>query len=116
MSNIKDLTDKILKFRDERNWKQFHNPKDLAISLSLEAAEVLEHFQWKGKPGEMEKYIADHKDDLGAEMADVLYCILLLANEINVDLVETFEKKMAKNALKYPIEKAKDSDRKYTDL
>lgn len=81
MSEIKQLTDMILAFRDARDWKQFHNPKDCAISLSLEASEVLEHFQWK-TPEEIESYIEDHRDDIGEELADVFNWILLMSHDL----------------------------------
>lgn len=81
MSEIKKLTDLILAFREERDWKQFHNPKDCAISLSLEASEVLEHFQWK-TPEEIKSYIETHRDDIGEELADVFYWVLLMSHDL----------------------------------
>jgi len=79
MLDIKKLTQKIIKFRNARDWKQFHDPKDLAISLTLEAAEVLEHFQWKSKE-EMRKYIRTNKNHIGEELADVFYWVLLMSH------------------------------------
>ena len=114
MSDLKLLTQAITKFRDERDWRQFHNPKDVAISLSLEAGEVLEHFQWKS-PREIERYIKRYKTDIGEELADVLYWVLLLSNDLEIDLVDAFQKKMVKNAMKYPIEKARGKHSKYTN-
>jgi len=115
MCDIQKLTEALVKFRDARNWKQFHNPKDMAISLSLEAAEVLEHFQWKS-PGEIETYLKEQKGDVAEELADVLYWVLLMSHDLNVDIGEAFEKKMVKNEAKYPIDKAKGKHTKYTDL
>lgn len=115
MSDLQPLVESILKFREERNWKQFHNPKDVAISLSLEASEVLEHFQWKS-PEEIEKYVGEHRDEIGEELADVLYWVLLLSNDLGIDLTEAFRQKMVKNAMKYPIEKAQGRHSKYTEL
>lgn len=115
MSEIRLLTDHILKFRDERDWKQFHNPKDLAISLTLEASEVLEHFQWKS-PEEIKRHIEKNKADIGEELADVLYWVLLLSNDLDIDIVESFQKKMEQNKAKYPIDKAKGSHAKYNEL
>ena len=115
MSDIKNLTKKIIEFRDKRDWKQFHNPKDLAISLSLEAAEVLELFQWKDKK-EVEKYIKDSREEIGEELADVLYWILLLSHDLNIDIVESFNQKMVKNEKKYPVNKAKGKHTKYNHL
>lgn len=110
-----ELQAMIRKFVDERDWNQFHNPKDLSISLSLEAAEVLEHFQWKND-AEMAEHAVTHKDDVGEELADVLYWTLLLANKLKIDLSEAFKAKMLKNEAKYPVEKAKGSHKKYTEL
>ena len=113
--SLKDLQRSVVKFRDERDWKQFHNPKDLAISLVLEATEVLEHFQWKNKE-EMAAHLATHRKDVGEELSDVLYWVLLMANDLEVDVVKAFEEKLKKNAEKYPIAKAKGKHTKYTEL
>ena len=113
--SISDLQKQIRKFCDDRNWDQFHNPKDLAISLSLEASEVLEHFQWKNEQ-EITEYINNHKSEIGNELADVLYWILLIANKVDLDLVNAFDKKMRINESKYPVEKAKNKHSKYTEL
>ena len=110
-----ELQAMIRKFVDDRNWDQFHNPKDLSISLSLEASEVLEHFQWKNDE-EMAEHAKNHKNDVGEELADVLYWTLLLANKLDVDLSEVFKAKMQKNEAKYPVEKARGSHKKYTEL
>lgn len=112
---LSDLTKKILKFRDARNWKQFHNPKDLAISLSLEASEVLEHFQWKSKE-EVEQYIKDNKNSIGEELADVLYWVLLMSHDLGIDIIRASENKLKKNIKKYPVQKAKGRHDKYTEL
>jgi len=112
---LSDLTKKILKFRDARNWKQFHNPKDLAISLSLEASEVLEHFQWKSKE-EVEQYIKDNKNYIGEELADVLYWVLLMSHDLGIDIIKASENKLKKNIKKYPIKKAKGKHTKYNKL
>jgi len=109
-----ELIKRIITFRDERDWKQFHNPKDVAISLSLEAGEVLEHFQWK-TPEQIEQHIKDHKEDIGDELADVLAHLLILSNDLDIDLSTAFEKKMKKNAKKYPVEKVKGKNKKYTE-
>lgn len=115
MSDIDKLRQKVVAFRDERNWKQFHNPKDLAISLVLEASELLEHFQWKNSD-ETRQHIKSHKTDIEDELADVLYWVLLIAHDLEIDVVAAFEKKLAKNAAKYPVAKAKDRHSKYTEL
>ena len=115
MSVIKDLQAEIKQFIDERDWSQFHNYKDLAISLSLEASEVLEHFQWKDNE-KMNQHAVEHKEEIAEELADVFYWVLLISNKLNINLAEEFRKKMVKNAAKYPIEKAKGKSDKYTLL
>jgi NTP pyrophosphatase (non-canonical NTP hydrolase) len=115
MTDIKKLTEEIKKFRDERNWMQFHNHKDMAISLALEAAEVLEHFQWKSSE-EIEEYVKTNKEEIGEELADVAIYLFELADNIGVDLEEVVEKKLAKNAKNYPAEKAKGKHTKYNKL
>lgn len=115
MSDLKQLQKQVLAFRDAREWKQFHNPKDMAISLVLEAAEFLEHFQWKN-PEEIKKHLAEKHADVSDELVDVLYWILLIANDLGVDLTKEFERKMAHNELKYPVDKAKGRHTKYTEL
>lgn len=115
MKNIYELTKRIIAFRDAREWKQFHNSKDVALSLVLEATEVMEHFQWKNKE-EMEKYIVTNKSDIGEELADVLYWVLLMSADLNIDILNSLEKKIRKNEEKYPIEKAKGNAKKYTEL
>lgn len=115
MKKIQELTKKIINFRDERDWKQFHNPKDLAISLVLEANEVMEHFQWKNEK-EMEKYIESHEKEIGAELADVLYWVLLMSHDLKIDILDALDKKIVANEKKYPIIKAKGNHAKYNKL
>lgn len=109
---MEELIQKITAFRDERDWGQFHNPKDLAISLNLEASELLEIFQWKSN----EEAIAKSKDKLQDELADVLYYVLLMCNDLNIDPKKALIEKLKKNAEKYPVEKAYGSNKKYTEL
>lgn len=116
MSDLKKMTEAVLRFREERDWKQFHKPKDCAISLMLEAAEVAELFQWKTEE-EMEAMKTNaKKEDLADELSDVLNWTLLLAHDFGINLEEAFEKKMAKTVTKYPVEKAKGRAVKYTEL
>jgi len=115
MSDIKKLTGKIIKFRDERDWKQFHNPKDVALSLVLEAGEVVEHFQWRNKE-EIDKYIETNKADIGEELADVLYWVLLMSHDLKIDILDALDKKIKKNEDKYPLEKTKGKHIKYNKL
>ncbi len=104
--------DMILKFRDDRDWKQFHNPKDLAISISLEAAELLEVFQWSGTDVEC----VDKKDKIAEELADVVNYCVLMADACGLDLDEIVQKKVELNNKKYPVEKAKGKSDKYNEL
>ena len=106
------LTAKIKTFCDERDWSQFHDPKNLAISLQLEASEVLELFQWT-KDNQLKK---GGEEKITDELADVFYWVLMLANHYKLDLVDALDKKMIKNAEKYPIDKAKGRADKYTEL
>jgi len=115
MSDIHKLQKRIVDFRDARDWKQFHNPKDMAISLVLEASELLEHFQWKTKE-EIEVHLKNKKTDIADELADVLYWVLLISNDLDIDIVSEFERKMKSNESKYSVEKAKGSHNKYTEL
>lgn len=115
MKNVNYLTKKIIAFRDARDWKQFHNPKDVALSLVLEAAEVMEHFQWKNRE-EIEKYIKTNKVEIGEELADVLYWVLLMSHDLRIDILEALEKKILKNEDRYPVEKARGKHTKYNKL
>ncbi len=115
MKDLNELIKRIIAFRNARDWKQFHNPKDVALSLVLEAAEVMEHFQWKSKE-EMEKYIVTNKSDIGEELADVLYWVLLMSADLNIDILNALEEKIKKNEEKYPVEKSKGRHTKYTKL
>lgn len=115
MSDIQKLTDRIIKFRDARDWKQFHNPKDLAISLSLETSEVLEHFQWKNE-NEINEYVKTHKNEIAEELADVFNYLLLMSHDLDIDFAEALNKKIDKSEIKYPVEKAKGKHTKYNKL
>ena len=108
------FTEQIIAFVKARDWEQFHNPKDIAISLSLEAAEVLEKFQWKS-PKEIDAYLHDSKQDLADELVDVLYWVLLMSYYQDINLSEAFTSKMRQNEKKYPINKAKGNHAKYTE-
>ncbi len=103
---------RVIQFRDDRDWRQFHTPKDLAISLSLEAAELLEVFQWSGTDLESR----DKLDRIREELADVLSYCVLMADVCGLDLDEILNAKVDKNAAKYPVEKARGSAAKYTEL
>lgn len=113
--DIKELQDIVIKFRNQRNWKQFHNPKDIAISLSLETSELLEHFQWKNKK-ELEGYLKSNKSEIGKELVDILYWVLLISYDLKIDIVKVFKEKMIENNKKYPVKKSKNRNIKYTKL
>ena len=114
-TTLAQLTAEALKFRDEREWKQFHNFKDLAVTLCLEAAEVLEHAQWKNAK-ELEQHLKDSREHVSDELADVLHVLLLLAEHAKIDLAEAFRHKLKKTAKKYPVDKARGSAKKYDQL
>ena len=104
--------DKINKFRDDRDWRQFHNEKDLAISISLEAAELLELFQWKSPEEVSETNIERIKE----ELADVLIYSHMLASNQELDIDEIIAAKLEKNTIKYPVDKSRGNKEKYTEL
>lgn len=107
-----ETINQVLKFRDDRDWKQFHNPKDLAISISLEAAELLEVFQWSGADLEC----ADKQDKIKEELADVVNYCILMADACGLELDDIVCEKIKRNNEKYPVEKAFGSKEKYTEL
>lgn len=109
---MKELMNKINQFRDDRDWRKFHNEKDLAISISLEASELLELFQWK----KSEEVVASSLKEIKEELADVLIYSLMMADNLNLDVEEIIKEKIEINAKKYPIELSKGNNKKYTDL
>tara|TARA_A100001388_G_scaffold54817_1_gene37537 strand:+ start:324 stop:644 length:321 start_codon:yes stop_codon:yes gene_type:complete len=106
---MEEIIEKLKKFRDERNWEQFHNNKDLAIALNVETSELLELFLWKNTK-EVDK------EELKEELADILSYALLIADKNKLDIKEIILDKIAKNAKKYPIDKAKNTANKYNKL
>jgi NTP pyrophosphatase (non-canonical NTP hydrolase) len=109
MEDFKTLIKEIVKFRDERDWEQFHNSKDLALALSVEASELLELFLWK-------KNEDFNLDKLKDELADVLMYAFLLADKNNLDINQIVLDKIKKNADKYPVDKARGNATKYNEL
>ena len=107
-----ETIDMVLKFRDDRNWKQFHTPKDLALSLTLEAAELLEVFQWSGE----DLVCSEKTDRIREELADVVSYCILMADACHLDLDSIVQEKMMKNAEKYPVSLAYGNSAKYTEL
>ena len=112
MSSIQDLTSLVVKFRDARDWSQFHSTKDLAVAISIEAAELNELFLWKS----VEQCETMPKERIKEELADVLIYSLLLAHKQGFDISEIITAKMKAAELKYPVEKAKGNSKKYTEL
>ena len=115
MDSIKRLTKEIILFRNKRKWKQFHNPKDVSLSLVLEAAEVMEHFQWKN-PEEIKEYVKKNKTEISEELADVLYWVLLMSHDLNIDVEKALDRKIKINNEKYPVSKSKGKHTKYNKL
>jgi NTP pyrophosphatase (non-canonical NTP hydrolase) len=115
LHNLADLELRIAAFAADRDWDQFHSPKNLAMALSVEAAELLEHFQWLTE--EQSRTLAPEKlAAVEAEMADVFIYLLRLSDKLGVDLMAAAERKLAANAEKYPVAKAKGNAQKYTEL
>jgi len=112
-----ELVRQVVRFRDERDWARFHNPKDLAISIAIEAAELMELFQWK-TPEEIRASLEElpARKRVAEEMADVLILLLSAADATGIDLYEATLAKIAANAAKYPVEKARGNARKYDEL
>ena len=113
MKTLDDLTNQVAKFCEERDWRQFHTPKDTAMAIAVEAGELVEHFLWQT---DSEKYVKENKQDVSDELADILYNVLMFSHENDIDLTKAFEEKLAKNAAKYPVEKSKGKREKYTKL
>ena len=109
MSDIKEITETLIKFRNERDWEQFHNPKDLAVALNIEAGELLENFLWKS-------HDAADKEKVREELADVFAYAFLLAEKYGFDVKEILLDKIKKNCVKYPVSKAKGTAKKYNEL
>lgn len=108
-NKYKTVIDELIKFRDDRDWEQFHNPKDLAIALNIESSELLELFLWKSAE-------QANKDKLKEELADIFAYAFLLADKLELDVEKIVLEKIAKNSEKYPIDKAKGTAKKYNEL
>jgi NTP pyrophosphatase (non-canonical NTP hydrolase) len=117
MPDLQKTIDSIKKLRDDRDWKQFHNPKNLAISISLEANELLEHFQWLNME-QSENYAnnPENREELADEMADILHYLLELSDNLGIDILKASESKIKKAEEKYPVDKSKGRAVKYDKL
>jgi dCTP diphosphatase len=113
VDSLRDLRDRVNAFVAERDWAQFHTPKNLAMAMIVEAAELLEHFQWD-TPEESKQLDDAKREAVGHELADTFVYLLRLAEVLEIDLIEVTNNKINLNALKYPVEKAKGSNAKYT--
>ncbi|MGO8973730.1 MAG: nucleotide pyrophosphohydrolase [Steroidobacteraceae bacterium] len=113
--SLKELRGALQRFASERDWDQFHSPKNLAIALSVEAAELLEHFQWMPE-AESKVLSPDQQAKVREEIADVLLYLIRLADKLNIDLLAAASDKIQVNAAKYPVDKARGSSKKYTEL
>ena len=112
---MEEVIRRIRQFRDERDWMKFHDPKNLAASISIEAAELLEQFQWMSGE-EATRHAQAHREAVADEIADVAIYLIELADVVGVDLVEAIHRKLDKNAVKYPVEKARGVATKYDKL
>jgi dCTP diphosphatase len=115
MNELETLRDQLRLFAAEREWDQFHSPKNLAMALSVEASELLEHFQWRGET-ESYKLTAEELKAVSHEAADVMLYLIRIADKLNINLIDAAKEKMLLNAQKYPVEKARGSSKKYTGL
>jgi dCTP diphosphatase len=115
MNELNTLRDQLRAFAAEREWDQFHSPKNLAMALSVEASELLEHFQWRGERESYELTV-EERQAVAYEAADVMLYLIRLSDKLGIDLIRAAKEKMVLNAAKYPVEKARGSAKKYTDL
>ena len=110
---MKEILKELIQFRNDRDWEQFHTPKNLAISISIEAAELLEHFQWLK---ENEDLTSKKRMEVAKEMADIYIYLLMMSNDMGIDLLDEAKKKIKENAKKYPVEKSKGNMKKYNEI
>lgn len=113
--DLAELTEAVRDFRDQRDWRQFHHPKDLAMALSIEAAEVMELFRFKS-PEQIDGEMDELRGRLGEELADCLFFVLLMAHDCGIDLSHAVPAKLAQNARKYPVELSRGKNAKYDQL
>jgi dCTP diphosphatase len=113
--SIKELTREIRAFRDARDWQQFHAPKELAVAIAVEAGELLQHFVWQS-PQQSEQRARERVGQIADEIADVSMLLLELADNLGLELADVIRAKLARNELRYPVDKARGSNRKYNEL
>jgi len=112
---MEEILARIRKFRDDRDWMKFHDPKNLAVSIVIEAAELLEQFQWKDEKA-VDRHVRKNREEIADELADVAIYLAELADNLGIDLIQAMSNKLEKNAEKYPVEKAKGVATKYDKL
>lgn len=113
--SILTLTKLICAFRDERNWEEFHSPKDLSVAIAAEAGELMQHFVWQSAEQSVQR-VRERREAIAGEIADIAILLLEMALVAEVDVGKAIETKLARNAQKYPVEKAKGSNKKYNEL
>jgi NTP pyrophosphatase (non-canonical NTP hydrolase) len=113
--SLLELRDALRQFANEREWGRFHSPKNLAIAISVESAELLEHFQWLSE-ADCADIQVEMKAKIGDELADVLLYVVQLADKVDIDLTKAARDKLQKNAVKYPVDKSRGNSKKYTEL
>lgn len=114
-TTIAELRQKVQNFVDERDWNKYHNPKDVAISIAIEAAELMEHFQWINE-NELDEIVKERSVELQDELADILIYCLSFANVVGIDISHAVTEKIQKNESKYPTEEVKGNYKKYTEI
>lgn len=112
---IQALTAEIRAFRDARDWMQFHAPKELAVGIAAEAGELLQHFVWQ-TPQQSEQRARDRREEIASEIADVGILLFELADNLGIDLAEAMRAKIARNEIRYPVDKSRGSNKKYNEL
>ena len=113
--SIEKLTNSICAFRDDRDWKEFHNPKEMAVAISAEAGELLQHFVWQSASQSQDR-VHDRQSDIASEMADIAILLFEMATNCDIDLATAIRSKLARNEERYPVAKAKGSNKKYNEL
>ena len=114
-TTVETLTAEIRAFRDARDWRQFHSPKELAVAITAESGELLQHFVWQSSE-QSEQRACDRRDAIADEIADVAILLLELADNLELDLAQVIRAKLARNEQRYPVDKARGSNRKYNEL
>ena len=113
--SISQLTARIQAFVDARDWRQFHNPKDLAVAICAESGELMQHFVWQ-QPDQVDARTRDHRAEISSEIADVAILLFELADNLGLDIGEVIQEKIDHNEIRYPVEKARGNNRKYNEF